>query len=61
MAWGESAAWLDGTENGTLYQSLLEDPESSPERNAARKKIVAPSEMPWEMARQSILKHLINE
>jgi quercetin dioxygenase-like cupin family protein len=61
MAWGESTAWLDGTDNGPLYQNLLDDAESAPERNAGRKKIVAPSEMPWEMSRQGILKHLINE
>ena len=30
-------------------------------RNAKRKKIVTPEDMPWEMARQGILKHLINE
>ena len=61
MAWGESSAWLDGSENDPLYQNMLEDAESAPERNAARKKIIAPSDMPWEMSRQGILKHLINE
>ena len=31
------------------------------ERNSKRKKVVHPSEMPWELAPQGILKHLINE
>lgn len=61
MAWGETSVWIDGTENDPLYQNMLDDAESAPERNAKRKKIVRPAEMPWEMSRQGILKHLINE
>lgn len=61
MAWGESKVWIDGTENQPLYQGLLDDAAAAPERNAQRKKIVRPSEMPWEMSRQGLLKHLINE
>ncbi len=61
MAWGESSVWLDGTDNDALYQNLLDDAETAPQRNAKRKKIVRPTEMPWEMSRQGILKHLINE
>jgi quercetin dioxygenase-like cupin family protein len=61
MAWGESAAWIDGTENQALYQDLLDDAESRPARDAERKKVVHPNEMPWEMSRQGLLKHLINE
>lgn len=61
MAWGESSFWLDGSDNDALYQSLLDDAETAPERNAKRKKVVTPKEMPWEMSRQGILKHLINE
>ena len=61
MAWEETAAWIDGTENSPLYQALLDDAEGAPARNAARRKIVHPGEMPWEMSRQGILKHLINE
>ena len=61
MAWGESAAWLTGTENKELYQSLLDDATAAPARNSKRKKVVHPSEMPWEMARQGLLKHLLNE
>jgi quercetin dioxygenase-like cupin family protein len=61
MAWGETKAWIDGTVNQDLYQQLLDDAETAPARNAERKKVVRPEEMPWEMARQGLLKHLINE
>ncbi|WP_375257251.1 cupin domain-containing protein [Citreimonas sp.] len=61
MAWGEAKAWIDGTENRPLYQGLLDDAVEAPERNAKRKKIIRPHEMPWEMSRQGLLKHLINE
>lgn len=61
MAWGESSVWLDGKQNDALYQNMLDDAESAPERNTKRKKIITPADMPWEMSRQGILKHLINE
>jgi len=61
MAWSEAAEWLEGTANDALYQNMLDDARTAPERNAQRKKIVTPAEMPWEMSRQGILKHLINE
>jgi quercetin dioxygenase-like cupin family protein len=61
MAWGESKAWLKGKTSGKLYQNLLDDAMSAPARNAKRKKIVRPEEMVWEMSRQGLLKHLINE
>jgi len=61
MAWGESKAWLKGKASGKLYQNLLDDATNAPARNAKRKKIVRPDDMPWEMSRQGLLKHLINE
>ena len=61
MAWSESAAWLSGSDNRALYQELLEDAATAPQRNALRRKVVTPEQMPWEMSRQGILKHLINE
>jgi quercetin dioxygenase-like cupin family protein len=61
MAWGESNAWMTGTENRNLYQDLLDDAAGAPARNAKRKKVVHPAEMPWEMSRQGLLKHLLNE
>ena len=61
MAWGESKVWIAGDENRPLYQHLLDDAATAPARNAKRKKIVKPADMPWEMSRQGLLKHLINE
>lgn len=61
MSWDETKTWLEGEENCNLYQQLLEDAETAPERNAKRKKVVLPAEMPWEMSRQGLLKHMINE
>ena len=61
MAWSESEAWLTGSDNQALYEGLLNDAAAAPARNAKRRKVVRPSEMPWEMSRQGILKHLLNE
>jgi len=61
MAWGENTRWIAGEENRPLYQALLDNAAEAPARNALRKKIVRPDEMPWEMSRQGLLKHLINE
>ncbi len=60
MAWDEAKAWKRGTNHQKLYQALLDDALDAPVRNARRKKIVRPQEMPWEMARQGLLKHLLN-
>jgi quercetin dioxygenase-like cupin family protein len=61
MAWDESKAWRRGRNNQKLYQALLDDASTAPARNAKRKKIVRPDDMPWEMSRQGLLKHLLNE
>jgi quercetin dioxygenase-like cupin family protein len=61
MAWDEAKAWMSGSLNEKLYQSLLDHATTAPARNARRKKIVRPEEMPWEMSRQGLLKHLLNE
>jgi quercetin dioxygenase-like cupin family protein len=60
MAWDETKAWLVGSQNGKLYQSLLNEAAELPARNAKRKKIVHNDEMPWEMSQQGLLKHLLN-
>src|SRR5882762_2863061 len=44
-----------------MYQSLLDNAMQAPARNAKRRKILHPEDMPWEMARQGLLKHLLNE
>jgi quercetin dioxygenase-like cupin family protein len=61
MSWSESKAWRKGSTNRKFYQALLDDAAEAPVRNAKRKKVIHPEEMPWEMAPQGILKHLINE
>jgi len=61
VAWDEAAEWLHGDQNSPLYQGMLDDAKTAPERNAKRRKIVTPNEMPWELSPQGILKHLINE
>jgi len=61
MAWDEAKAWMSGTLNQKLYEGLLEHAASQPVRMAGRKKILHPEDMPWEMSRQGLLKHLLNE
>jgi quercetin dioxygenase-like cupin family protein len=61
MAWDESSVWIKGEINDPLYQNMLDDANSAPERNAKRNKVVTAEEMPWEMSRQGLLKHLLNE
>ena len=61
MAWGEAKAWVEGAKNENLYQQMLDDATTAPARNAKRKKVIQPADMPWEMSRQGLLKHLINE
>ena len=60
MAWDESKTWLSGSTSGQLYQALLDDATQAPARNTKRRKIVRPEDMPWEMSRQGLLKHLLN-
>jgi mannose-6-phosphate isomerase-like protein (cupin superfamily) len=61
MAWGEAKAWRKGSANQALYEDLLKDAAAAPARNARRRKIVRPEDMPWELSRHGLLKHLINE
>ena len=52
---------IDGESPATRAAHGLDDAATADERNAKRRKIVKPNEMPWEMAPQGLLKHLINE
>ena len=61
MAWGEAKTWKRGAANARIYQGMLDDVAAQPARNAKRRKIVRPEDMPWEMSRQGLLKHLLNE
>ena len=61
MAWSEVGAWLEGKGNERLYQRALDEAQDAPSRNSRRKKIITPEEMPWEISRQGLPKHAINE
>lgn len=61
MAWGETAAWVAGEHTTATYADQLRRVAEAPQRDAERLKIVHPEDMPWEMSRQGLLKHLINE
>lgn len=61
MAWDESSAWLSGASNVPLYRRMLDDAAERPQRDKARNKVIKPEQMPWELSRQGILKHLLNE
>src|SRR5258705_3858653 len=61
MAWDEAKVWMSGTVSQKLYEGLLEHAAEQPTRTAGRKKILHPEDMPWEMSRQGLLKHLLNE
>ena len=61
MAWGETKTRLAGDVSQDRYRYLLDDAATAAERNAKRRKIIKPHEMPWEMSPQGLLKHLINE
>jgi len=61
MAWSEAKAWRKGAHNQALYEELLQDAATAPARNAKRRKIIHPEDMPWELSRHGLLKHLLNE
>lgn len=61
MAWDESKVWHQGDKSEQYYRDRLEDAAARPMRDSQRKKIVKPEDMPWEMSRQGLLKHLLNE
>ena len=54
MAWSESTAWMKGTANQKLYQALLDDATAAPARNAKRKKVLHPEDMPVILAPQGL-------
>jgi quercetin dioxygenase-like cupin family protein len=59
--WDEYAAWCQGNVGGKHYASLLNDAQTKPERDKARRKIIKASEHPWENSPHGLLKHLVNE
>jgi quercetin dioxygenase-like cupin family protein len=60
MAWGETGAWIAGAETVATYAEQLARAAEAPVRDAGRRKVLHPEDMPWEMSRQGLLKHLIN-
>ena len=59
--WDEYAAWCQGIVGGKHYASLLNDAQTKPERDKARRKVIKASEHPWENSPHGLLKHLVNE
>ncbi len=60
MTWEENDSWLVGDDTASFYRHLLEDAREKPFKDKSKKMNVKPEEMPWELAPQGILKHLIN-
>jgi quercetin dioxygenase-like cupin family protein len=61
MGFEESKAWLAGKQNAKYYGQALADAAERPLRDATRKKIITPEEMPWEMSRHGLIKHMVND
>ena len=61
MAWDETGRWVAGAGNLPLYAEQLRRAAEAPARDAGRRKVLHPDDMPWEMSRQGLLKHLLNE
>jgi len=61
MAFQESDNWRAGKKQAPFYAEALKDAAERPIRDAARKKIITPEEMPWEMSPHGLIKHLVND
>jgi quercetin dioxygenase-like cupin family protein len=61
MPFEESNVWRVGKQRSNFYADTLKDAAERPVRDAKRKKIIRPEEMPWEMAPQGLIKHLVND
>lgn len=61
MAWREKETWTAGTSAVSYYREQLQAAAARAERDRARRKIVKPAEMPWELAPHGLLKHMVNE
>jgi quercetin dioxygenase-like cupin family protein len=61
MPFQEANVWAAGKGKAAFYAEALKDAAERPIRDAARKKIITPEEMPWEMAPQGLIKHLVND
>jgi len=61
MPFQEWEAWAAGKAQAAFYAETLADAAERPQRDAQRKKIITPEEMPWEMSPHGLIKHLVNE
>ena len=61
MPWGESKVWQRGSRQADFYRRLLDDAAERPLRNPARRRLVKPEEMPWELSPHGLLKHMVND
>ncbi len=61
MPWGESKVWQRGTLQLDYYKQLLGAATERSARNAKRKRLMKPEEMPWELSPHGLLKHMVNE
>ncbi|HXP93539.1 MAG TPA: cupin domain-containing protein [Candidatus Binatia bacterium] len=61
MPWDEYDSWAAGKAAGAFYAETLKDAAERPIRDAGRKKILTPDDMPWENSRQGLIKHLVND
>lgn len=61
MPWQEQGRWLAGSQTAAYYEELLRDAAERPERDRQRLKIIKPHQMPWELSRHGLLKHLVHE
>ena len=61
MAWSETGVWVAGARHEQIYADQLQRVAESAARDAGRRKVLHPEDMPWEMSRQGLLKHLLNE
>ena len=61
MGFQEAGNWRAGKQNAPYYAEALKDAAERPIRDAARKKIITPEHMPWEMSPHGLIKHLVND
>jgi quercetin dioxygenase-like cupin family protein len=61
MGFQESANWRAGKKQAPFYAEALKDAAERPIRDAGRKKIITPEDMPWEMSPHGLIKHLVND
>src|SRR6202044_4049841 len=59
--WKKAPNWKPGKARSPFYPDPLKDAAERPIRDASRKKIITPEEMPSEMSPHGLIKHLVND